>query len=63
MDFAGDFDGFFLPRSDAARWRAMASRRFPAPRPSRAGWVEFTLPVSAGAGVLGGALMVGFGWR
>ena len=31
----------------------MASRRFPAPRPSRAGWVEFTLPVSAGAGALG----------
>jgi len=36
------------------RWRRMASRRFPAPRPSRAGCVELSVPRSAawvGAGV------------
>ena len=38
------------------RWRRMASRRFPAPRPSRAGCVELSVPrseagVEAGVGV------------
>jgi hypothetical protein len=38
------------------RWRRIASRRLPAPRPSRAGWVELSVRASAaGAGAGAGA--------